>query len=300
MYHSKFNVELEAQAELEKYRFRRLIRQIVHPWQKLNLCSFNDKYDSQQTRHRIDKGICLVPVDKIVGSVSDNRNFDDHFNPRDSVMDERWTNLYIGFLQGNAIPPIDVYQIGEYTYYNCDVWENFETDNEAAPDSSSSWQPLDLDCCEPIYTGSGIVDIPCALMVSGTGNCQIIYTFQGSPDDPANPFYEACDPNWDLSFSQLYYYTGVWQTYGPYCNIPDSDLYIKESGCSPTGTYDHPSGHQVKVRICTWCSGCDCPPSGSLNQQSDCYGGDCFGKTDGPETWLTYSGCLDDPLAPRP
>ena len=194
----------------------------------------------------------------------------------------------------------DVYQIGEYTYYNCDVWENFETDNEAAPDSSSSWQPLDLDCCEPIYTGSGIVDIPCALMVSGTGNCQIIYTFQGSPDDPANPFYEACDPNWDLSFSQLYYYTGVWQTYGPYCNIPDSDLYIKESGCSPTGTYDHPSGHQVKVRICTWCSGCDCPPSGSLNQQSDCYGGDCFGKTDGPETWLTYSGCLDDPLAPRP
>ncbi len=116
MYQSTFNVELEAQDKLENYRLRRLIRQLMHPWQKLNLCSFTDAYGAQKSRNQLDKGICLIPVDKIIGSVSDNRNFDNRFYPRESVMDERWTKLYIGFLQGDAIPPIDVYQIGEHFY----------------------------------------------------------------------------------------------------------------------------------------------------------------------------------------
>jgi len=113
MYHSTFNLKQEAHDELQKYRSRHLLRKILHPFQKLELCSFNRAYNAYDSHNQVDSGLQLIPVENIVGSVSDNQNFDDQFNPRNAVSEKRWISLYIGFVEGSAIPPIDVYKIGE-------------------------------------------------------------------------------------------------------------------------------------------------------------------------------------------
>lgn len=113
MYHSTFNIKQEAHDELRKFRFRHLLRRVLHPFRKVELCSYVRAHDVYENRNQIDQGIQLIAVENIVGSVSDNNNFDDQFNPRNSVSEDRWVNLYIGFVTGSAIPPIDVYKIAD-------------------------------------------------------------------------------------------------------------------------------------------------------------------------------------------
>jgi hypothetical protein len=65
---------------------------------------------------RLERGLQLICVDEIVGSVSDNRKFDDCFNPRASASEDRWIRLYVGVINGDPIPPIRVYRIGRAYY----------------------------------------------------------------------------------------------------------------------------------------------------------------------------------------
>jgi hypothetical protein len=58
-------------------------------------------------------GLQVIPLDSIVGSVDRTRDFDRWFRPRSGRSRERWERLARAQRRGEAIPPIDVYRVGE-------------------------------------------------------------------------------------------------------------------------------------------------------------------------------------------
>jgi len=58
-------------------------------------------------------GLQMITLDSIVGSVDKAADFDRWFRPRSRVSRERWERLDRIQRQGEALPPIDVYRIGE-------------------------------------------------------------------------------------------------------------------------------------------------------------------------------------------
>jgi hypothetical protein len=53
-----------------------------------------------------------IPLDSIVGSVDRAREFDRSFRPTSSRVRERWERIDVAQRRGQAMPPIDVYRIG--------------------------------------------------------------------------------------------------------------------------------------------------------------------------------------------
>jgi hypothetical protein len=58
-------------------------------------------------------GLQTIRLDTIVGTVDSRRDFDRRFRPTSGRVRERWERLALAQARGEAIPPIDVYRIGE-------------------------------------------------------------------------------------------------------------------------------------------------------------------------------------------
>ena len=58
-------------------------------------------------------GLELVPLDSIIGTVDRSREFDRDFRPTSPRVRERWQRINLAQRKGEAMPPIDVYRIGE-------------------------------------------------------------------------------------------------------------------------------------------------------------------------------------------
>jgi hypothetical protein len=58
-------------------------------------------------------GLELIPLDSIIGTVDRAREFDRDFRPTSPRVRERWQRINLAQRRGEAMPPIDVYRIGE-------------------------------------------------------------------------------------------------------------------------------------------------------------------------------------------
>lgn len=58
----------------------------------------------------------VIALDAIIGSVDKSRDFDRRFRPTSGRSRERWERLALASRKGEEIPPIDVYQIGEFYF----------------------------------------------------------------------------------------------------------------------------------------------------------------------------------------
>ena len=58
-------------------------------------------------------GLQVIPLDSIVGTVDRSREFDRDFRPTSPRVRERWEGINLAQRKGQAMPPIDVYRIGE-------------------------------------------------------------------------------------------------------------------------------------------------------------------------------------------
>jgi hypothetical protein len=74
--------------------------------------SFNDVVDALGRRGEHDRGLQLIPLDRIVGSVDKVRDFDRRFRPTSDRSRQRWERLAEKSRLGEYLPPIDVYQLG--------------------------------------------------------------------------------------------------------------------------------------------------------------------------------------------
>jgi hypothetical protein len=58
-------------------------------------------------------GLQVITLDSIVGSVDRSREFDRRFRPTSGQVRERWQRLALAQRRGEAVPPIEVYRIGD-------------------------------------------------------------------------------------------------------------------------------------------------------------------------------------------
>ena len=59
-----------------------------------------------------------VELDTIVGAVDSRRDFDRHFRPTSNRVRSRWEQLALAQRRGEAIPPIEVYRVGDQHFVN--------------------------------------------------------------------------------------------------------------------------------------------------------------------------------------
>jgi hypothetical protein len=58
-------------------------------------------------------GLQVVPISAIVGTVDRERDFDRHFRPTSGRVRGRWEQIASAMRRGEALPPVDLYKIGE-------------------------------------------------------------------------------------------------------------------------------------------------------------------------------------------
>lgn len=86
---------------------------------KSKLKSFSRVQKEKNAFTTYNLGIIEVPLSQIVGSVQKNNDFDADFIPINSVVETRWINIYIKFLQDGNLPVIELYKIkDEYFVYD--------------------------------------------------------------------------------------------------------------------------------------------------------------------------------------
>ena len=61
-------------------------------------------------------GLRTIPLDSIVGSVDRPRDFDRRFRPTSGRVRRRWEGIAAAMRRGEAMPPIEVYAIGDFHF----------------------------------------------------------------------------------------------------------------------------------------------------------------------------------------
>jgi uncharacterized ParB-like nuclease family protein len=64
-------------------------------------------------------GVQEIPLDRVVGSAAaevKSQDFDPGFLPVNRRLRERWTRIYRAMVEGDELPPIDVYKVDDYYY----------------------------------------------------------------------------------------------------------------------------------------------------------------------------------------
>src|SRR5215216_5901232 len=79
------------------------------------LLSYEEIAEKLKLRGRSDKGVSMIPVDAIVGSVGRYTDFTRTFLPRHMGDRQRWANVKAATLDpvGPGMPPIDVYKVSD-------------------------------------------------------------------------------------------------------------------------------------------------------------------------------------------
>lgn len=78
--------------------------------------SFDDVVAALGRRAEGYLGTKVISLDAIVGSVDKVRDFDRRFRPTSARSRQRWERLARASRTGEVIPPIDVYQVGDYYF----------------------------------------------------------------------------------------------------------------------------------------------------------------------------------------
>ncbi|MEA2180662.1 MAG: hypothetical protein QOG77_3959 [Solirubrobacteraceae bacterium] len=60
-----------------------------------------------------DRGLQIISLDSIVGSVDRTRDFDRRFRPTTQRVRPRWERIALAKRRGEALPPIEVYRLGD-------------------------------------------------------------------------------------------------------------------------------------------------------------------------------------------
>jgi uncharacterized ParB-like nuclease family protein len=97
----------------------RLIKTIKHIWlgnRESEAKSFRENQECQGAFDHIDRGICSVPLSRIVGSVGRYHDFDSQFKLKRHVPPDRLISIKQAMREGKSLPPVKLYQIKDEYY----------------------------------------------------------------------------------------------------------------------------------------------------------------------------------------
>jgi len=107
-------VEWDFSRALRKARLRRLMLRLRG---KPTACgispSFEEVRGTLRAYNRVRRGMRVVDLEKIVGSVGRSRDFDRCFMPLRAAAGERWKRVDLAFYRDQALPPVSLYKIGD-------------------------------------------------------------------------------------------------------------------------------------------------------------------------------------------
>ena len=112
-------MDLNEQADTDFIRARRraLLQAVVARFRRAHasnrLLSFDDVRRELVADNRLYRGVRVVEVDEIVGSVGRWRDFDGSFLPARASMGGRWKRIDRAFQRGEDLPPVELYKIGD-------------------------------------------------------------------------------------------------------------------------------------------------------------------------------------------
>jgi uncharacterized ParB-like nuclease family protein len=98
--------------------FRRAIRAALTRRSR-HLLSLDSVLEAAGIEGRAFGGVHEIPLDKVVGSAAPGvkaADFDPGFLPINRRLRERWTRIYKAMVEGDELPPIDVYKLDDYYY----------------------------------------------------------------------------------------------------------------------------------------------------------------------------------------
>ena len=99
---------------LRKARLRRLVSRLRgKPAASGTSPSFEEVRGALRAYNRVRRGIMLVDLEKIVGSVGRSRDFDRCFMPLRGAAGERWKRVDLAFYQDQVLPPVSLYKLGD-------------------------------------------------------------------------------------------------------------------------------------------------------------------------------------------
>ncbi len=102
-----------------------------------SVAHFEKIREEEEAFTSIDRGISLVPLTSIVGSVGRYHDFDAQFKPRGYDSDERLKSITNEMRKGRTFPPISLYQIKD-NYYILDGHHRFAAAKELGHDEISA------------------------------------------------------------------------------------------------------------------------------------------------------------------
>ena len=99
---------------LRKAWLRRLVLRLRgKPSGRCTSPSFDEVRGSLRAYNRVRRGIRVVDLEKIVGSVGRSRDFDRCFTPLRASVGERWKRVDLAFYRGVELPPVSLYKLGD-------------------------------------------------------------------------------------------------------------------------------------------------------------------------------------------
>src|SRR5687767_708349 len=107
-------VEWDFSRALRKARLRRLVLRLRgKPTTSSISPSFGEIQGTFQAYNRVRRGIRVVDLEKIVGSVGRSKDFDRYFMPLRAAAGERWKRVDLAFYRNQALPPVSLYKLGD-------------------------------------------------------------------------------------------------------------------------------------------------------------------------------------------
>jgi hypothetical protein len=110
--------QADAQFDFGRARRRRALARVAaalrrEPGDINVILPFDEVVEALGRRGERRLGLQTIPLDSIVGTVDRSREFDRAFRPTSSRVRPRWERIAEASRKGKAMPPIDVYRIGE-------------------------------------------------------------------------------------------------------------------------------------------------------------------------------------------
>ena len=110
-------VDWDFSRALRKARLRRLVLRLRgKPAASGTAPSFDEVQGSLRAYNRVRRGIRVVDLEKIVGSVGRSTDFDRSVMPRRAAAGERWKRVDLAFYRDQVLPPVRLYKLGD-TYF---------------------------------------------------------------------------------------------------------------------------------------------------------------------------------------
>ncbi|MHB8611705.1 MAG: ParB N-terminal domain-containing protein [Candidatus Dormibacteraceae bacterium] len=112
---------IRALEDFDAARFRAFTRSVgsILTRRARRLQSIEPVLEAAGLEGRAYGGVQEIPLDRVVGSAappSKSGDFDPGFLPINRRMRDRWTRIYQAMVEGDELPPVDVYRVGDDYY----------------------------------------------------------------------------------------------------------------------------------------------------------------------------------------